>query len=78
MRVKALSSSKGPSLVNGHVESFNGKLRDDLLNREVFNWLAEDGIFMDQWHREYNRFRPHSALHYQRPPSEAILVAPPT
>jgi putative transposase len=57
---------------NGYVESFNGKLRDELLNREVFNTLREAQVLIEAWRRHYNRVRPHSALGY-RPPAPATV-----
>jgi transposase InsO family protein len=53
---------------NGYVDSFNGKLRDELLNGEVFNTLREAQVLIEEWRRHYNRVRPHSALGY-RPPA---------
>lgn len=47
---------------NGYVESFNGKLRDELLNGEVFNTLKEAQVLPEAWRRHYNRVRPHSSL----------------
>jgi transposase InsO family protein len=47
---------------NGYVESFNGKLRDELLNGDVFNTLKEAQVLIEEWRRHYNRVRPHSAL----------------
>jgi transposase InsO family protein len=44
------------------VESFNGKLRDELLNREIFFSLTEAKVLIERWRREYNTIRPHSAL----------------
>ena len=61
---------------NGYVESFNGKLRDELLNGEVFNNLAEARVLIEQWRRHYNTVRPHSALGY-RPPAPEVKLAPP-
>jgi putative transposase len=58
---------------NGYVESFNGKLRDELLNAEVFHTLAEAKILIEQWRRHYNTLRPHSSLGY-RPPAPEVLV----
>ena len=58
---------------NGYVESFNGKLRDELLNAEVFNTLAEAKVLIEQWRRHYNTVRPHSSLHY-RPPAPEVLL----
>ena len=52
---------------NAYVESFNGKLRDELLNRELFLSLAEARYVIDEWRLEYNRRRPHSALGYRTP-----------
>ncbi len=53
---------------NGFVESFNGKLRDELLNREWFRTLAEAKVLIEAWRQFYNERRPHSALGY-RPPA---------
>ncbi len=57
---------------NGYVESFNGKLRDELLNGEVFNTLREAQVLIEEWRRHYNRVRPHPAQGY-RPPAPEIL-----
>jgi putative transposase len=56
---------------NGHVESFHGKLRDGCLNREVFGNLLEAKVLVEQWRRQYNEKRPHSALGYQTPKAYA-------
>ena len=61
---------------NGYVESFNGKLRDELLNTEVFNTLAEAKVLIEQWRRHYNTVRPHSSLGYRPPAPEVKLAAP--
>ena len=53
---------------NGYNESFNGKLRDELLNGEIFYSLKEARIIIEQWRRHYNTVRPHSSLGY-RPPA---------
>jgi len=53
---------------NGYCESFNGKLRDELLNGEIFYSLREAQVLIEQWRRHYNTIRPHSALRY-RPPA---------
>jgi len=47
---------------NGYIESFNGRLRDEILNKEVFYTLKEAKILFGQWRQEYNQLRPHSAL----------------
>jgi putative transposase len=57
---------------NGYIESFNGKLRDELLNREIFEMLLEAMILIEEWRREYNHVRPHSSLGYRPPAPEAI------
>jgi transposase InsO family protein len=59
---------------NGYVESFNGKLRDELLNAEVFNTLAEAKVLIEQWRVHYNTIRPHSSLGY-RPPAPEVIVS---
>jgi len=46
---------------NGFVESFNGKLRDECLNEEVFATLAEARVVIERWRLDYNHIRPHSA-----------------
>ena len=58
---------------NGYVESFNGKLRDELLNREIFDTLLEVRVLLERWRWEYNWIRPHSSLGYKPPAPEAIL-----
>ena len=55
---------------NGYCESFNGKMRDECLNGEIFYSLKEAQIVIEQWRVEYNTRRPHSALGY-RPPAPA-------
>ena len=58
---------------NGYVESFNGKLRDELLRAEVFNSLREAQVLIEQWRQYYNTARPHSALGY-RPPAPEVAM----
>ena len=57
---------------NGYIESFHGKLRDELLNRELFDTVLEAQVLTEQWRWEYNHLRPHSALGYRPPAPEAI------
>lgn len=57
---------------NGYCESFNSKLRDELLNGEIFYSLKEARIVIEGWRRHYNEVRPHSSLGY-RPPAPAVL-----
>ena len=70
--VKTLFIEPGSPGENGYIESFNSKLRDELLDREVFYTLAEAKILIEQWRKEYNQIRPHSALRYRPPAPEAI------
>ena len=70
--VKTLFIEPGSPWENGYIESFNGKLRDELLNREIFTTLEEAKVLIEQWRREYNQVRPHSALGYRPPAPEAI------
>ena len=58
---------------NGYVESFNGKLRDELLNREIFTTLLEAKVLVENWRREYNTTRPHRSLGYKPPAPETIM-----
>ncbi len=58
---------------NGYCESFNGRLRDDLLNGEIFYSLREAQIIIEEWRRHDNTKRPHSALGYRSPAPEAIV-----
>jgi len=71
--VKTLYIEPGSPWENGYIESFNGKLRDELLNREIFTTLEEAIVLIEQWRREYNQVRPHSALGYRPPAPEAVL-----
>ncbi|MFC1799239.1 IS3 family transposase [Thermodesulfobacteriota bacterium] len=57
---------------NGYIESFNGKLRDELLNREIFYTLKEAAVLIENWRIEYNTVRPHSSLNYRLPAPEAV------
>jgi putative transposase len=70
---KAAFIEKGSPWENGYVESFNGKLRDERLNAEAFNTLAEAKVLTEQWRRHYNTARPHSSLGY-RPPAPEVIV----
>jgi putative transposase len=73
--VKTIFIEPGSPWENGYIESFNGKLRDELLNREIFTTLEEARVLIEQWRREYNQIRPHSSLGYRPPAPEAILTA---
>jgi len=71
--VKTLYIEPGSPWENGYIESFNGKLRDELLNREVFDTLLEAKVLVGRWRREYNNIRPHSSLGYRPPAPEVML-----
>jgi putative transposase len=73
--VTTLFIEPGSPWENGYVESFNGKLRDELLAREQFDTLLEAKVLIERWRREYNTRRPHSSLGYQPPAPEAIQPA---
>jgi len=73
MGVKTLFIEPGSPWENGYNESFNGKLRDELLNREVFFTLKEAKIVVENWRLEYNTIRPHSSLNGLPPAPGAIL-----
>jgi transposase InsO family protein len=72
--VKTLYIEPGSPWENGYVESFIGKLRDELLNGEIFDTLLEARVLIERWRREYNRYRPHSSLGYKPPAPEAYEV----
>lgn len=65
--VQTLFIEPGSPWENGYVESFNGKLRDEHLNGEVFSTLKEARILIEGWRRHYNEHRPHSSLGYRSP-----------
>lgn len=70
--VKTLFIEPGSPWENGYIESFNSKLRDELLNREIFYTLEEAKILIEKWRKEYNHVRPHSSLGYRPPAPETI------
>jgi transposase InsO family protein len=70
--VGALFIEPGSPWENGYVESLNGKLRDELPDREVFHSLREAQVLIEAWRRHYNGVRPHSALGYRPPAPEAV------
>ncbi len=73
--VQTLFIAPGSPWENGYVESFNGKLRDECLNGELFYTLGEAKILIERWRKEYNIIRPHSSLGYRPPAPEAIQPA---
>jgi transposase InsO family protein len=62
---------------NGYVESFNARLRDELLNGEVFHTVAEARVLIERWRRHYNEKCPHPSLGYRPPAPEVVPFAPP-
>ena len=74
--VKPLFIEPGSPWENGYIESFNGKMRDELLAREIFYSLKEAQVLIEMWRKQYNTVRPHSALGY-RPPAPAAFVIQP-
>ena len=60
---------------NGYVESFNARLRDELLNGEVFYSLREAEVVIESWRRHYNGVRPHASLGFRPPAPEVVLPA---
>lgn len=69
--VETLFITPGSPWENGYNESFNGTLRDELLEREVFFTLQEAKVLVERWRIEYNSIRPHSSLGYKPPAPEA-------
>ena len=71
--VKTLYIEPGSPWQNGYNESFNGKLRDEMLNGEIFYSLREAQVLIERWRHHYNTVRPHSALGYRPPAPQAIV-----
>ncbi len=76
LEVRPLFIQPGSPWENGYIESFNGKLRDELLDREVFETLFEARVLTTLWKREYNTKRPHSSLGYKPPAPESVEAKP--
>lgn len=76
--VKTLSIEPGSPWENGYVESFNGKLRDELLNGEIFYTIQEAKVLIEMWRKHYNTLRPHSSLGYRPPAPETVAAGPPS
>lgn len=72
---KTLFIEPGSPWENGYCESFNGKLRDELLNGEIFYSLKEAQAVIEQWRKHYNTIRPHSSLGYRPPAPKAFSPA---
>ena len=79
--VETLYIEPGSPWENGYIESFNGKFRDEVLNREIFHSAKEAKVLVEDWRLEYNNHRPHSSLDYMTPAGFAascIASASPT
>ena len=71
--VETLYVEPGSPWENGYIESFNGKFRDEILNREIFYSVKEAKVLVEDWRLEYNNHRPHSGLGYMTPAGFASL-----
>ena len=76
LEVKTAYITPGSPWENGFNERFNGSLRDELLNGEVFYSLAEAKAMIESWRNHYNEIRPHSSLNYQPPAPKVIIPRP--
>ena len=79
--VETIHIAPGSPWENGYIESFNGKFRDEVLNRELFYSVKEAKVIVEDWRMEYNHHRPHSSLGYKTPAEFAascIASASPT
>ena len=74
--MKTLFIEPGIPWENGYIESFNGKLRYELLNCEIFETLNEAKVLIEHWRKEYNTIRPHSSLGYRPPAPETFQSMP--
>ena len=74
--VTTLFIEPGSPWENGYNESFNGKLRDELLNGELFDTVWEARVLAERFRKEYNSIRPHSSLGYRPPAPEAVAMGP--
>ncbi len=71
--VETLYIAPGSPWENGYIESFNSRLRDELLNRELFLSVNELRYVADRWRMDYNHYRPHSSLDYMAPAAFAAM-----
>lgn len=77
MGVRTLFIEPGSPWENSRCESFNGKLRDELLDRRIFYRLSEAKVWTERWRWHYNRVRLHGSLGYRPPAPEATAWSPP-
>ncbi len=73
-RIRTLFIEPGSPWENGYNESFNGKLRDELLNGEIFYTLKEAQILIEWWRNHYNAVRPHSSIGYRSPAPQTVIT----
>jgi transposase InsO family protein len=73
---KIVYITPGSPWENGYCESFNGRLRDELLNGEIFYTLREAQVLIERWRVHYNTIRPHGSLGYRPPAPEAAYAKP--
>jgi putative transposase len=75
--IEALFVEHASPWENGYAESLFGKLRDELLNAEIFDTRSEARVIIEDWRREYNQHRPHSSLGYKPPApgSECLKIS---
>ncbi len=71
--MKTLYIEPGSHWENGYNERFNSKLRDELLNMEIFYTLKEAKVLIERWRQHYNPVRPPSSLGYRQPAPETVL-----
>ena len=74
LTVRPLFIEPGSPWENGFVESFNGKMRDEFLNGEIFYSLKEANVLLEQWRVYYNTIRPHSSLGYKPPAPKSVIA----
>ena len=74
--VETLYIEAGCPWENGYIESFHARLRDELLDRELFYSVKEAGVLAENWRQEYNHHRPHSSLNYMTPGAFAATCIP--
>lgn len=73
LEVQPLYIEPGSPWENGYIESFNGKMRYELLNGEIFFSLLEADVIINKWRHHYNTVRPHSSLGY-KPPTPQVFM----
>ena len=75
MGTKTACIEPGGPWENGYIERFNARLRDELVNGEIFYTLREAQIIIDSWRRHYSAIRPHTSLGYKPPAPEVFVPA---